>query len=257
MNEAPVFAEESVTREVAENTAAGVNIGDPVAATDPEDDALTYSLGGADMASFDMATSTGQLMTKEALDHETKDSYTVMVTATDGDGESDSIMVTIGVAITVTDVNEAPVFPDTETGERNVPENTAAGVNIGDPVAATDPDADDALTYSLGGADMASFDIATSTGQLMTKEALDHETKDSYSVEVTADDGNGESATVMVTITVTNVGLDNAYDANDDGTMERVEVIAAIRDFFDDNVVIDRDDVIRVIRLYFDTAGAS
>ena len=259
VNESPEFPDtETGERNVPENTAAGVNIGDPVAATDPDEgDTLTYSLGGDDMASFAIDPATGQIMTSAPLDHETKDSYTVMVTATDGDGESDSMMVTIGVAITVTDVNESPEFPDTETGARSAAENTAAGVNIGDPVAATDPDEGDTLTYSLGGADMASFDIATSTGQLMTKEALDHETKDSYSVEVTADDGNGESATVMVTITVTNVGLDNAYDANDDGTMERVEVIAAIRDFFDDNVVIDRDDVIRVIRLYFDTAGAS
>ena len=173
VNEAPVFdeeAEEPVTREVPENTAAGVNIGDPVAATDPDEgDTLTYSLGGDDMASFAIDPATGQIMTSAPLDHETKDSYTVMVTATDGDGESDSMMVAIGVTITVTDVNEAPVFPDTETGERNVPENTAAGVNIGDPVAATDPDEGDTLTYSLGGADMASFDMATSTGQLMTK----------------------------------------------------------------------------------------
>ena len=64
------------------------------------------------MASFAIDPATGQIMTSAPLDHETKDSYTVMVTATDGDGESDSMMVTIGVAITVTDVNESPEFPD-------------------------------------------------------------------------------------------------------------------------------------------------
>ena len=34
------------------------------------------------------------------------------------------------------------------------------------------------MTYTLGGDDMASFDIDAATGQLMTKDALDYETKD-------------------------------------------------------------------------------
>ena len=50
------------------------------------------------------------------------------------------------------------------TGTRNVPENTPPGVNIGDPISATDDDEGteefgQTLTYSLGGADAASFDI--------------------------------------------------------------------------------------------------
>ena len=50
-----------------------------------------------------------------------------------------------------------------------VPENTPPGVNIGDPISATDADEDgednddlefgDTLTYSLSGTDAASFDI--------------------------------------------------------------------------------------------------
>ena len=53
-NVAPEFAAETMERSVAENTAAGENIGDPVTATDADDDELTYTLGGADMASFDI-----------------------------------------------------------------------------------------------------------------------------------------------------------------------------------------------------------
>ena len=91
---------------MAENTAAGRSIGAPVAATDADNDDLTYTLGGADSASFAINRATGQLMTRAALDHETKPSYTVTVTATDGDGATDTITVTI----TVTDVDE-PVEP--------------------------------------------------------------------------------------------------------------------------------------------------
>ena len=253
VNEAPEFPDtETGARSVDENTAAGEDIGAPVAATDPDEgDTLTYTLGGADMASFAIDAATGQLMTSAPLDHETKDSYTVMVTATDGDGESDSIDVTIGV----TDVNEAPEFPDTETGARSVAENTAAGEDIGAPVAATDPDEGDTLTYSLGGADMASFAIDAATGQLMTSAPLDHETKDSYTVMVTATDGDGESATVMVTITVTNEGLDNAYDADDDGAIDVEEALDAVDDYFDGN--LDLEGALDVIDLYFDSQATS
>ncbi len=53
--------------DVDENTVAGVNIGEPVAATDPEGDTLTYSLDAATArTSFDIGSITGQLRTKAA-----------------------------------------------------------------------------------------------------------------------------------------------------------------------------------------------
>ena len=77
----------------------------------------------------------GRLKTVAALNHKDKDSYSVTVVATDTAGAEDRIDVTI----TVTDVNEAPAFPASETGTRSIPENTAARQNIGDAVAAEDP----------------------------------------------------------------------------------------------------------------------
>ena len=92
-----------------------------------------------------------------------------------------------------------PVFNTTPNpGTRSVPENTPPGVNIGDPISATDDDDDgdgnndiefgDTLTYSLSGTDAASFDIDSSTGQLITKAPLDVETKSFYLVTVTVKD---------------------------------------------------------------------
>ena len=52
---------------------------------------------------------------------------------------------------------------------------------------------------------MASFGIDRGTGQLMTKAMLNKEVKDTYMVTVTATDPSGLSATVNVTIKVTNV----------------------------------------------------
>ena len=100
--------------------------------------------------------------------------------------------------------NAPPVFAN-DTEARSVAENTAAAENVGAVVTATDTNVGDTLTYSLEGTDAASFDIEGTSGQIKTKSALDHETRDSYAVTVKADDGNGGSDTVAVTITVTDV----------------------------------------------------
>ena len=146
--------------------------------------------------------------------------------------------------------NNAPQFPDTETGVRSVAENTPAGEHVGAPVAATDAD-NDVLTYTLSGADMDSFAIDSATGQLLTMDALDFETKASYSVSVAASDGEDESS-VTVTVTVTNVGLDNVYDADDSGAIDKSEVIQAINDYLfgAGDAAIDKADVIALINLY-------
>ena len=198
-----------------------------------------------------------------------KNSYTVVLKASDG-ALDDTIMVTITVTdrneapstpmeasgATVTPTNNAPEFPAAEDGARSVAENTSAGENIGAPVMATDTDAGDTLTYTLGGADMASFDIGPATGQLMTKAALDFETKDSYTVEVMADDGNGGTDTITVTITVTDVpeGSElSPYDTDNSGKIEGPEVIQAVKDYFADDIT--GPEVIEVVKLYF--AGRS
>ena len=122
-----MFAEDTATREVAEDTAAGMNIGAPVTATDPDGDTLTYSLSGTDEASFDIGESTGQLMTKAALDYDTKMSYMVTVTATDPDGKTDTIDVTINV----TDVEENPLLVKYD--------RDGDGIDRGDVIAAMSP----------------------------------------------------------------------------------------------------------------------
>ena len=85
--------------------------------------------------------------------------------------------------------------------------NTAANTNIGTALpAATDAD-NDPLTYTLEGADAESFGFDAPTRQLSTKSGVtyDYETQPSYSVTLKADDDNGGSDTLAVTITLTNV----------------------------------------------------
>ena len=251
----PTFSAETVTTlSVAEDTAAGMDIGTAIEATDADAaDTLTYTLGGADMASFDIDSTTGQLRTKAALDYETKMTYMVTVNANDGNGGTDSIDVTINV----TDVNDAPAFPSTELGARDIAENTAAGMDIGAPVAAADADAGDTLTYTLGGTDAASFDINARTGQLMTKAALDRETKASYTVTVTASDGTDSDA-ITVTITVTDVdetvvgdALLVEYDPNNDNRIEKVDMRRAVANYFGSSPTLTKAEMRRLVGIYF------
>ena len=117
---APVFTEgAATTRSVAENTAEGTAIGLPVAASDSNDDMLTYTLSGADAEYFDIIESTGQIEVGDGtmLDHEARSGYTVEVTASNDSGAT--AMIT--VAVMVTNVDEkgtltlSPVRPSVDT----------------------------------------------------------------------------------------------------------------------------------------------
>ena len=223
MAEPPRYPDRSTTRMVAENSAPGTDVGDPVAAIDDAGDTPTYTLTGTDAGSFDIVSTTGQIRTRSGVtyDHETKSSYSLTVNVSDGvdsSGDPDtSIDDSIAVAITVTDVNEPPAFATSETGARSVQENSRAGVNVGDAVVATDQDRGTALSYTLTGTDANQFEIVGATGQIRTKSGVtyDHETDASYSVTVNVidgkdADGNTENppvtdASIPVTITIDDV----------------------------------------------------
>ena len=239
INSAPTFTEGiDATRSVAENTAAETNIGTAVAATDADDDELTYTLGGTNAASFSIVSTSGQLKTRSALDYETKSSYSVTISVSDGNGGSDSITVTINVTdvtenkVTITDKdvteNNAPVFTDGASTTRSIAENTAAGTNIGTPVSATDAD-NNTLTYTLGGTNSASFAIVSTSGQLQTKAALNYERKTSYSVTISVSDGNNGNDSITVTINITNVVNEGTAQQNINSAPTFTEGIDATR----------------------------
>ena len=226
-NTAPEFAETTVARSISQGTAAGRNVGSPVRANDSDSgEVLIYSLSGQDAGLFDIDPATGQLRTKAILDYDpdpqAENTYTVSVEVHDGfDAAYDPATAsdaTIEVTITVTAApvvrpprrprppsNQPPVFADGPSTDREVAENTAAGADIGEPVAATDTDT---LTYSLGGADAGYFAIVAATGQIQVGDGtiLDHEAeKNTYGVEVAATDSSGATAMITVTIAVTNL----------------------------------------------------
>ena len=189
-NNAPVFADSTAARSVAENTAAGQNVGAVLTATDADSsDTLTYTLEGADAASFDIATvsGSGRIRTKTGVtyNHEAKSSYEVTVRASDGT-DSDTIAVTI----TVTDVTEAPGRPAAPSVSATSGNTTSLDVSWNAPTN-TGPDIDDYdLRYRQGTSGGWTNGPQNVTG---TSTAIGSLTANmSYQVQVraTSDEGN-------------------------------------------------------------------
>ena len=186
-------------------TALRASVSDPDGSVSAVSWLWEASSSPSDPNSWSGTGGTGAAYTPDAGDE--GDHLRVTATYRDAQGSGKSASAPAAEAVRAAPVapNSPPEFPTSETGRRGVPENTGPEVDLGDPVSALDDDADDVLTYSLGGADGGSFEVVAATGQLLTKAPLDRESKSLYSVEVTATDASGESATIAVAITVTNV----------------------------------------------------
>ena len=184
VNDAPTINIAS-TIQVAENQTSVTT----VSVSDVDEDELTLSLGGTDANSFNLSDE-NVLTFKDAPDYETKDSYSITLTLTDG-----TETVTKDVTIAITNVNDvAPVF--TSDATFSVAENqTAIGT-----VAATDAEGD-GMAYSISGSEIV---VNTSSGVLTFVSAPDYETKTTYTATVTASDGVN-STTQDITINITNV----------------------------------------------------
>ena len=208
-NMPPLFDEgPTATRSVDENTAANQPIGDPLTATDANNDTLTYSLDTASDAFFDI-DSDGQLLTEAGLDHEARNSYSVNVSVSDGkasDGTaSTSTDSTITVTITVENVDEPPLIVG-RASVTDYPENSATTTAVGS-YTATDPEGEAVTGLSLMGRDAGDFDFSN-TGVLTFKVSPDYEMKHDYEVTLnaSADGERGiQTGTLDVTVTVTNV----------------------------------------------------
>ena len=244
-NRPPVFADGPRTdRSIAENTAAGENVGAPVVATDSG--ILTYMLGGADAGSFGIVAATGQIQVGDGtnLDYEgEKNTYGVEVTATDPSGATAMITVTIAVtnldeAGTVTLSSEKPTVGDDLTA------------TLGDP----DGDLTDVTWQWSMSADMDSWmDISGATSMSYTPTSMDV----GYHLRATATYtdllGSGKTARAVSDYAMTAVDpLVARYDANANGTIEKGEVIKAINDYLfgEGDEAISKAEVIELINRY-------
>ena len=181
-------------RTVAENTAGGTDVGAVVAATDPDQDTLTYTVaatsstdGPAHVTAFNETfeiDTDGQISVKTdaVIDYETRSSYVVQLQVTDSEDSAGNTETnptvddTVVLTLTVTDVDEAGTV--TISGTPAAGETLTASLAEGDVVSSTDwawsssatqssgytpIDGETANTYTVGVADVGRFLRATAT----------------------------------------------------------------------------------------------
>ena len=201
-NEPPVFTSSSEPIGVSENFSAVVHT---AAASDPEDDTLTYSLAGSDAGAFSIDASSGALSFANAPDFEaptdanSDNTYELSLQASDGKAS-----VSQSLSISVTDVNEAPSI--TSAASADITENSTGTIHT---AAVSDPESN-TLTYTISGTDADDFNIDSSSGALSFAEAPDFEIPtdadgdNTYQLSLEASDGTNTSSQAL-TISVSNV----------------------------------------------------
>ena len=265
-NVAPSFADQDddedtpyidVALSVAENTAVGMNVGKPVSASDAGNDILYYELVDTpDLEDddghvrFTIDNASGQIGVGEELgadadEREDEDSPSLTGVPALPEGEDagnaynseyvlrvrvsdpSTASATVNVIVTVTEVDEAPLFDEDVPTVLRVAENAAPQIiTIGDsdtPVNAdtysvtdqdgsvTGPDAydDTSYTYSVSGADrkVLAFNSAGILSFIASHKP-DYEKQSSYSITIVARSGEGsrkQTTNLDVTVNVVDV----------------------------------------------------
>ena len=142
---------------------------------DGDGDTISYSLSGTDASSININSSSGVLAFNSAPDYETKASYSVIVTVSDGTNSS-----TQTITINITNVNDNS--PTITSGSSQANRGPDCGWFT---VTATDADGDTG-SYLLSGTDASSM-----IGKLIRvvvcyafNQVRDYETNQSYEVSV-------------------------------------------------------------------------
>ncbi|KAK0062708.1 protocadherin-11 X-linked, partial [Biomphalaria pfeifferi] len=198
----PVFTESFYQKSIPENNRQGQVIL-KVTATDAdygENGRVSYSLLGVDDELLRIDTR-GSISAVKSLDHEVTPLLKFKVVAMDNGVDRKSS--TAEVIIEITDLNdEVPTF-EKSSYEFEVSENMSENTTVGS-VLATDRDSGDngKIVYSL--LPKLSPFIILSNGLIVTKDILDREQRDSYTITVYAEDKGRPpltgSTTVMVKI---------------------------------------------------------
>jgi Domain of unknown function (DUF4347)/Bacterial Ig domain len=188
------------------STATAIKVAD-IAFTDDGTGTNTIAISGPDAAKFSLVGNQLFLKAGTVLDFETKSSYAVTITVDDA-ALGTTPELTQDFALAVRNVNEAPTSlaltnPVTTLSATT---STAGGIKVAD-ISVTD----DALgdeTFSITGADAASFeirDVAGAKALFLIAPTLNAVTKPSYSISVSAiDQAIAETAlTQPFTLTIT------------------------------------------------------
>src|SRR6056300_626541 len=178
---------------VSETVPAGTVVA-TFSATDPEGNALTYSLSGSGSDLMTVSES-GEITLTGGLDFEANSTLTVMLEISDG-------TITTIEEITINVINDdEPATIEATLSSASFAETSAVGAAIAS-INATDPEGS-AVTYTLSGTGSDNFSIDAS-GNITLASGLDYETATSYELTVVVDDGTYAS-TEVITVNVADV----------------------------------------------------
>jgi hypothetical protein len=182
----------------AESFAENLDVGSVIAessAIDPEGGEITYSLSGEGSDDFEVDAN-GNISIKNPLDYESITEYSLTLSASDGNNIS-----TQEISIVIADINEAPVVSSVINSD-----SFAEDISIGFAIAsidATDPESSDiAFSLSGDGSDLFSIDAE---GNITLSSNLDYETDTSYSITISASDGeNITTSEILIAVSDVN-----------------------------------------------------
>ena len=204
----PVFDDEIYHGQVSEDASVDTSIITVTASdADTEEFAVNfYSVSGSNV--FSIHNTTGNLIVAGALDRESRSTYTLQITASDGINEA-----TTTIMINVTDINDnVPVFNDTQYGIE-VYENSEIGIGFLQ-VFATDQDIGENAEIRYGILeDQNLVQINDSTGVVSFSETPDYEMSQQghFEFRVTATNPNNENMVGLSTLVIDLIDLnDNA-----------------------------------------------
>ncbi|KAJ7379361.1 hypothetical protein OS493_016595 [Desmophyllum pertusum] len=168
---------------------------------------LDYSItsglnGGIDFA---MNLQAGRVFVGAELDRETRDLYVLNLTVKDRAlKENDRRYTTMELTIHITDENDNPPVFTREIYTSTIPENVPTGYSV-TPVFTTDADIgiNAQHTFTITGGDgVGKFSINSSSGAISALPGLDRETKDTYYLSITAQDGGTPPLTGLCAVRV-------------------------------------------------------
>jgi surface protein len=167
-------------KQVNENMSVGYVIGS-LSATAGDSDVLSFTVN--DTTNFEIDGTS--LKTKASFDYETKSSYSITITVTDGNSES----ATNDFTITVVNVNEAP-HTMTLSSNTHIAGSDAL-TSIGD-LEVTDPDAGDVITWSVDDSSHFTIEVdSTDSKKATLKNNTVIGTAQTKTITVTATDSGG------------------------------------------------------------------
>jgi len=201
----PVFDMNPVITTVNENVPVGTSV-IQVEATDADlglNGRLTYSITeGNPQRLFAINSTTGEIVTSNAIDYEMSPLHTLSVQAEDSGSPTRQTNMTF-VLISILDLNDnVPVFAvdqDYETFSEDTPVSSLLYT-----VQATDADADTQLVYSLVNGSRNLFFVGRETGQIILTGSLDFEMAPMHQIAIETFDGQ-HAAIFQLDIIVTDV----------------------------------------------------